>query len=631
MLDGMRKAAQGPVGKYAMAAVMLLIIVGFVNWGVPGGGFFAGFTSDKVATVGDQTITAKQFSNELQTLIYRYQRQTKVPMTTQQAHAAGLDLELLRRMIGEAALNERTEAMGLAISDETIAAAARSDPHLQDGSGQFSKALFDQALRDSGLNERGFFAKQREIYLRQQLEYSLVDGLETPKPVLEALVQAGSQTRAIDYFVLPPSAAGEIPAPAPEALKTYFEDRKGSYKAPEFRGADILTVTPASLAKPAEVSEEDAKAAYEKLKDKRFTTPEKRKLQQIVFPTEAEALEAAAKIKAGATFDDIAKARNLSATDLDLGEVAKADVFDRAIGDAAFALPEGGVSGVVKGQFGYLLVRVVSVTPGSVQPFAEVAEIVKKDVATERAASEVQNVHDKIEDARVSGKPLAEAARSVGLEAVAIPAVDASGQDRDGKPVQLPEAKTLLREIFASDIGVDEAPINTKDRGYTWFDVAKVDPAHDRPFDEVKDAVEKQWREEEIVKALSAKASDLVKQLDAGASLASLAQAAGVEVKSASDIRRGGGGGLAESVVTAVFALPADKAGSALTPDGRLVFKVTSDSTPQFEVASAAAKSGDEKLQEGFRNSLLDQYISALQSQLGVKINQRVLQAAEGG
>ena len=122
-------------------------------------------------------------------------------------------------------------------------------------------------------------------------------------------------------------------------LKAYYDDRKASWRAPEYRAIDILLVTPASLAKPSEVSDEDAKADYEKEKDTRFTTPEKRKLQQIVFPTEAEAAEAEAKIKAGASFDDIAKARNLTAADIDLGEVTKADIFDHAIGDAAFALP----------------------------------------------------------------------------------------------------------------------------------------------------------------------------------------------------------------------------------------------------------------------------------------------------
>jgi peptidyl-prolyl cis-trans isomerase D len=629
MLDGMRRAAKGGIGRFVMAIVMGLIIVSFVIWGV--GDMLRGFTSDKVATVGGESVTAQQFQNEMQNLIYQYQRRSKVPLTNATAHALGLDSMVLRRLIADAALDQRARTLGLAISDETIAAAARSDPSMQDASGQFNRAMFDQVLRDSGLSERGFFAQRRKEYLRRQLEFALVNGVDAPKPLVEALAGAEAQTRAIDYFVLPSSAAGDIPAPSSETLKAYYDERKSSWRAPEYRAIDILLVSPASLAKPAEVSDEDAKAAYEKEKDARFTSPEKRKLQQIVFPTEAEASEAGAKIKAGASFDDIAKARNLTATDMDLGEVTKADVFDHAIGDAAFALPGPGVTDVIKGQFGYLIVRVVAVTPSSVKSYAEVADIVKKDIATRRAANDVTAIHDKIEDARVSGKSLGEAAKSVGLEARNIPAVDAQGLDPGSATVDLPDKEALLRAVFASDIGVDDAPLDTKDHGFLWFDVAKVDPARDRPFDEVKDAVEKQWRADEVSKALSAKAADLVKQIDAGADVASLAKAAGVEAKSAADIRRRGGASLAANVVAAVFALPPDKAGSASVPEGRLVFKITSDTTPPYEPADPGVKTAAERLEGGLREGVIDQYIAALQQQLGVTINRQVLQAAEGG
>jgi peptidyl-prolyl cis-trans isomerase D len=629
MLDGMRRAAKGGIGRFVMAIVMGLIIVSFVIWGV--GDMLRGFTSDKVASVGGESVTAQQFQNEMQNLIYQYQRRSKVPLTNATAHALGLDSMVLRRLIADAAVDQRARTLGLAISDETIAAAARADPSMQDASGQFNRAMFDQALRDSGLSERGFFAQRRKEYLRQQLEFALVDGVDAPKPLVEALAGAEAQTRAIDYFVLPSGAAGDIPAPSSETLKAYYDDRKSSWRAPEYRAIDILLVSPASLAKPSEVSDEDAKAAYEKEKDARFTSPEKRKLQQIVFPTEAEAAEAEAKIKAGASFDDIAKARNLTATDMDLGEVTKADTFDHAIGDAAFALPGPGVTDVIKGQFGYLIVRVLAVTPSSVKSYAEVADIVKKDIATRGAANDVTAIHDKIEDARVSGKSLGEAAKTVGLEVRNIPAVDAQGLDPSGAAVDLPDKEALLRAVFASDIGVDDAPLDTKDHGFLWFDVAKVDPARDRPFDEVKDAVEKQWRADEVSKALSAKAADLVKQIDAGASVASLAQAAGVEAKSAADIRRRGGASLAANVVAAVFALPPDKAGSASVPEGRLVFKITSDTTPPYEPADPGVKTAAERLDGGLREGVIDQYIAALQQQLGVTINRQVLQAAEGG
>ena len=620
MLDGMRKATQGLVGRSVMTLVLGLIIVSFVVWGV--GDMFRGAVSDKVADVGGATITAQQFQNALQTLIYQYQMRSKVGLTTAQAHALGLDNEVLQRLIAEAALDRRAEQMGLAISDEAVAAAARADPNLQDASGQFSRARFDQALRDSGLSERGFFASESKASLRQQIELALIDGLTAPKALVDALARVDAQTRAVDYVVLAPSA---------DVLKSYYEERKADYRAPEYRSFTIVLASPASLAKPEEVSEEDAKALYDKSRDARFTVPEKRKLQQILFPNDVEASEAAAKIKAGATFDDIVKARNLAPADVDLGETTKAAMFDHAVADAAFATPEGGVSDVVKGQFGPVIVHVASVTPGGVKPFSEVEDALKKEIATGRAAADIQSLHDKIEDARVSGKSLGDAAKAVGLEPRAVPAVDAEGADPSGAAADLPNKVALLRAVFASDVGVDDAPLQTPDRGYEWFDIGKIDPARDRAFDEVKDKVEAQWRAAQVAQALGAKGLDLVKQLDAGTTLASLAQAGGLEVKSAQDIRRRGGGALASNVVSAIFATPPAGAGSAATPEGRVVFKITADATPASNPDDPSLKSAAQQLTQGLQTSLVEQYVAAVERALGVKINDSVLRAAEGG
>ena len=629
MLDGMRKAAQGGVGRVVMAVVMSLIIVSFVIWGI--GDMLRGFTSDKVATVGGATVTAQEFGSEFQNTLYQYQRRSKVALTSAQARAVGLDMRVLDRMIDDAAMDQRIASMGMAISDATIAEAARSDPKLKDASGQFSRALFDQALRDSGLTERAFFAKQRSAYLRQQLEYSLIDGLNAPRPLVEALTGAATQTRSIDYFTLAPSAAGDIAAPTPEALKAFFDERKDNYRAPEYRAIDILLVSPAALAKPDSVSDDDARAAYEKQKGERFTTPEKRDVQQIVFQNEADATAALVRIKAGENFVDIAHERKLSDTDMDLGVVAKSDIFDIAIGAAAFQLPEGGVSDVVKGQFGYFLLRAAKVIPESVRPYEEVAAEIKKSVATEHASSDVAAVHDKIEDARVSGKSVVEAAKAAGLQPRTIPAVDVEGLDPNGAPVDLPEKTKLLRAAFASDVGVDDAALNTQDRGYLWFDVAKVEPTHERSLDDVKAKVEAEWRADQVAKALSAKAADLVKQVDGGADLASLAKGVGAEVKTAAGLKRSGGAELPANVVSAVFGLAPGKAGSAATPDGRLVFRITADATPAFSADEPGVKDQSDKLAQGLQEGLVEQFLASLKAQLGVKIDQRVLQAAEGG
>ena len=83
--------------------------------------------------------------------------------------------------------------------------------------------------------------------------------------------------------------------------------------------------------------------------------------------------------------------------------------------------------------------------------------------------------------------------------------------------------------------------------------------------------------------------------------------------------------------MAAIFASSPDKAGSASTPDGRIVFKTVTDVTPAYDPEAPGAKSDAERSQEDLRASMIDQYITALKKQLGVTINESVLRAAEGG
>ena len=108
------------------------------------------------------------------------------------------------------------------------------------------------------------------------------------------------------------------------------------------------------------MTDADAQAAYEKIsgKDPQFGAPEKRDLQQILFPNEADAAAAEAKLKAGASFDDLVKDRGLKPEDAELGETTRDAMLDKDEANAVFALPQGGVSGVLKSQFGPVIVRV---------------------------------------------------------------------------------------------------------------------------------------------------------------------------------------------------------------------------------------------------------------------------------
>jgi peptidyl-prolyl cis-trans isomerase D len=630
MLESIRNASQGVVGKAIMTIVMGLIIVSFVIWGV--GDMLRGFSPSTVASVGSAKISAQDYRIAYDRAIQQYQRRLRRPFTNEEARQVGLDRSVLRQLVNEAAVDDEAGKLGLGISDQALREVITSNPSFRDKSGAFDPALLANALRDMDMNERGFVSELRKQALRQFIVSALSTGITAPKAEVTAEADYQGQTRSADTFLLPASAAGEIAAPSEDALKAFYNDRKSSYRAPEYREMTILALEPDTIANAAEVTDADAEAAYQKIagKDPQFGAPEKRDLQQILFPNDADAAAAETKLKTGVSFDALVKDRGLKAEDTDIGETTKDAMLDKDEANAVFALPQG-VSGVLKSQFGPVIVRVKGITPSTVKPYAEVADAVKKQVSASRAGDKIQALHDKIEDARVSGKSILEAAKAVGLTGQSIAAVDAAGRDPKGAPVNLPDQAELLRAAFASDVGLDEAALNTKDGGFIWFEISKIDPAHDLTFEEAKPEVEKQWRAEEVDKALAGKADDLVKQISAGGNIADAAKGAGAEVKTAIDVHHAEQGSLPESVVAAIFRQPADGAGSAATPDGRVVFKITADRTPPVDFADARVKAMASELDTATRESALDQYVTALRKALGVSIHQDVLQSAEGG
>jgi peptidyl-prolyl cis-trans isomerase D len=433
--------------------------------------------------------------------------------------------------------------------------------------------------------------------------------------------------------LLSPAAAGDIPAPTEEQLKTYFEEHKAAFRAPEYRAVNAMALGPETLAKPEQVSDSDARQRYEQVKGSRYGTPERRTIQQIVFPNAEETEAAFKRIKDGATFEAIAAERKTDPKSLELGTLSRTELIDPAVANAAFSLAEGAVSGPVQGRFGPVLVRVTKIEPENVKPFEQVAAEVKREVALERARNTINEVHDAIEDLRAGAKPLAEIAKEKGLPLVSIPAIDRTGRDKAGNPApNLPERDALLTAVFTSDVGVDKEPLRTRVGGYVWYDVTGIEPARDKSFEEVRDAVAAQWRNEEVSRRLSDKARTLVERIDKGEPVEAVAAELGVPAQTATDLARNATQPLSADVVARIFSTPVGKAASAPSGEnGRTVFKVTAATVPPFVTSSREASAIEERLRVALSEDLLAQYIAQIEKDIGVTVNQQNLRRAVGG
>ena len=313
--------------------------------------------------------------------------------------------------------------------------------------------------------------------------------LTAPRTLEQAFNRYENEQRAIDYVTLDRSKAGDIAPPTPEEIAAYFEHAEGARSArPNTAASSPFAVTPAELAKPEDVSDADARRYYDANLG-RFGTPERRQLEQIVFPTLEEAQAAAARLNNEFSFEALAKERGMTEKDLDLGLVTKAGIIDQAVADAAFATKEGEISAPIKGTFGTTLVKVVKIEPEQIRKFEEVASEIKQTLATDRARGEIASRHDKIEDERGGGARLTEIAQKLGLKALTIEAVDRSGLDPEGKPVSgWPSGVNPITGAFGTDVGVDNEPMQVPGGGYLWYEVVSVKPSRERNLDEVRGA-----------------------------------------------------------------------------------------------------------------------------------------------
>jgi peptidyl-prolyl cis-trans isomerase D len=630
MLRGIRTASRNWLGKTVMGLVMGLLIISFAVWGI--GDIFRGFGQSSVAKIGSRDITIEQFRQIYNDRLQQIGRQIGRPLTQQQARALGFDRQVLGQVIAEIALDERARQLGLNLSDEEVARRIREDPTFRGFTGQFDRDRFLQMIRSAGYTEQRFVAEQRRVSLRRQIAEALSGELKVPDTLTQVMNRYEDEQRSVEYVVLDRAKAGEVPQPTEEELVQYFEGRKHLFRAPEYRKAVLIALSAADALMWITVSDDDARRAYEQRRE-RYVTPERRRVQQIVFPNAADARAASERLSGGLAFEALAAERELKDSDIDLGLVARTGIVDRAVADAAFALKEGEVSQPVDGRFGTAIVRVTKIEPEHVRSYEEAAPELKKEIATDRAKAEIQTRHDQIEDERAGGAQLAEIALKLGLTPHAIEAVDRSGRAPDGAVVQLPPGVDILASIFASDVGVENEPVQLPAGGYVWYDVVEVTPSRERNLEDVKDRVEARWRDDRVGERLRAKATEIVDKLKAGTALAEIASAEGLKVETATGLKRGKPAeGLSANAVEDVFRAGKDAAGTSegRNPPERVVFRVTDVTVPSVASSSDEASRIADQLKRSLADDLIGQYLVRLQSDLGVSINETALRQVVG-
>jgi peptidyl-prolyl cis-trans isomerase D len=637
MLTSIRTIAGTWLGKAILVVVFGILIFSFAIWGI--GDIFRGYGTQTVAKVGSTEIGVEAVRQQFRQRIQQEQQRTR-GFTTEQARLMGIDRRVVAEMIAEAALNQEAQRMGLNISAEDVARQLANETAFKGADGRFSRPAFDNYLREVGLSETSFLQQQRQATLRQHIAESLTGGIVAPDALMQLIHRYRNEERTLRYLTVPGSIAVSLALPPEEQLIALHAERKAQFRAPAYRKFNALVLEPAEFVAEIVLTDADLRAAYDAgMAQNRYGTPERRRVQQILFPKAEEAIATAARIKGGLTFDALLTEMKLKPEDIDLGLKARTELIDRAVGTEAFGLALNTVSEPVNGQFGTVLLRVTEIAPGQAQPFDSVRYLIRSELTAQRLGTDravrakVDAIHDKIEELRASGKSLEQVATEIKRPVTAVAASDAQGRDKAGEAISpLPDQADVIKAVFASDRGVDNEAIRTRTNGYVWFEILSLEASRERDFAEVKAQVGEIWRRDEANRLSLANASALLKRFEAGESLEAIGAEFGGQVEMAEGVRREGAATISPTAAAIAFTLPVNGKGIAATGAGsdRLLMEVTASNVPVYEPAATENASIKTQLDRALRNDILDQYVTQVQNRIGSTINERALAQATG-
>lgn len=617
MLQEMRKYTRSWISSLFLGA----LAVSFGLWGI--GDIFRGGVDTSAFSIGSTDVPIQAFDRDFHNQMRNIG--TVLPPEAQKM----LGDKVLNRMTVLTALDVLSDDLGLTASDARVRSVIQSTPQFNGALGSFDHDVFLGAINRAGFSEPEFISYVRRDTAREQLVRAVQDGFLMPPDYARAIYSFVNETRAVEYVVLGPSAAGTIAPPSDAALQAYVKAHADQFSTPEYRSVDLVSIGVDDIAPTIAVSDKDIATEIETHRSE-YVTDEKREIEQISFKSEDEAKAAKTAIDGGKSFDAIATEQKLQPADYKLGDLAKADLSINPAGaDAAFALPAGGTSAPVKGPFGWVLMHVVKITPGSTKSHDEV----KLSLQRKLAWGKIQDMANAYSDAIDNGQSMADAARKAGLHFTRIAAIDANGLAPDGSKAMPALTPDVLSEIQKAEIGDEGDPFPTPDQHVYAFKVAGVTPPKLKAFDLVKADALKKWTDDKRAAQLRAKAAELTARANKDHALTAVAAAAGAPVQSSPALTRDTDKDLFKAkLVTAIFAAPGGATVSEAGADGSyIIARVTG-------IAHPPPKPGDLQFIQGLREvsgaiagDLTLLLAKDVQTRKGFKVNQKLVDSTISG
>jgi peptidyl-prolyl cis-trans isomerase D len=647
---------EGPFKKIVLSGLLLLICaamaitlipggLGNDAWGAPGKGIIAKVSGENI-TVEQVRDTARQMA-EQQAQQYGKNASMLLPFLIQQDTQRAVD-----QLIGREALLMQAQRLGLKATPEEVKDELQHGHYASvffPGGTFIGEAEYQGLLQQHNLTPAMFEENVRKEVLIGKLEAMIISTASVSDAAIRQEFTKENMKVKFEYAVLKQDDIKKGLHPTNEELKAYYDSHQKSYanSIPERRKIKYAVLDTGKIQGGVQVTKDDLQAYYNAHRDQ-YRVAEQVKVSHILIKTplagadgkvdekgvadaQKRAEDLLKQLKAGAKFEDLAKKNSEDPGSAkeggSLGWIGKGRTVPE-FEKAAFSLPKGQISDLVKSSYGFHIIRVDDKQDAHMKTLDEVKgeiEPVLKQQKTQEIAQ--KQAEELLAQAKTQGLDAAAAAKGV-----SVVTSDFFGR-RDVVP-GLGPAPQFMDAVFTAAEKSPQEMASTS-QGFAVFQLLGVKPPSTSTFEEIRARVETEFKNERSATLLSQKTQELSDRAKTEHDLKKAAKELGATVKTSDFVLPDGQvpdvGSMSGEASVAFSMKPGDISGPIDSAGNGVVISLLEVQAPTDEDFSAKRDQIREQLLQNQQQELFGLFVNNVREQMEksgkIKINQDELKA----
>jgi peptidyl-prolyl cis-trans isomerase D len=608
--------------KITMGVILVLICVSMVVTLIPGLMTGTGASSpDAIATVDGQSITAVDFQQQFD----QATRNQTIPTMLRAAYAK----QILDQMIFQHALEYEAGQMGLRVTPEEETQRIKEIlPDAWSGNTWLKDRYATEVQTRTGMDVSEFEGLLRDEMLVDKFRQLVTDGITVSQPEIEQEFRWRNEKVTIAYALVKPTDLASSIHPSDSELSAWFAKNMSRYQIPEKRSARYALLDLSKLRASTTVSDDTLRAYYNSHIDE-YKVENRAHVEHILFKTigktDAEIAEIHQKAedvlkqaKHGANFEDLAKKYSeddgTKAKGGDLGWIVDGQTVPE-FQQAAFSLPKGSISDLVKTQYGFHIIKVLDRETAHTKTLEEVRDSILQTVLDQKVTTEADDISNQMAGAvrQSDRQSLDDLAKKFHLAVGETPAASVTDTI-----MPLGNSPQLHQMLFALHPGELSQPLQI-DSGFVIITPKNISQAHQATLAEVHDQVLADYQHEKSLALARSSAEELSKRVRAGEDFDKVAASLGLTVKKSDPFARNGSipdVGTSRQLASA-FALPIGQTGTPIqSGENWVVFRTLSHEVP--DPADLAKQAGDlrQELLQTKQNAAFEAFHTSLVNRL---------------